>query len=556
MRNPVQTECGHLFCRECLEPVLKRRHPICPLDKEEITQEGIFPDNACRREILNLEVGCNYMAGGCSWVGRLKDVENHHKTCEHRETQCKQCGQYVQHLTLAGHQDKECPMRPEKCTHCSKNVPHQQMEDHIQKKCPDVLHVCPNGCDKSLRMKLPELEKHTSLKLGTCPLAEIECPFYLYGCTFVSLRKDLQVHMQQYQIYHFQLQADRFKELQQTTTKNESSLHHLLERTGSMESRVSAVERLQDALDQRVELLDERRERAVDRYDNKIGGIEEQALRVAASVADVTRKVEDLQLEAASARSTTMSSGYGTGGISSTTVFPFGRVGSLNAGATSLGPHGSGLTPITTSSLGGSSLISPQRIESLTTRLVELEHSVDRSLSSCLDQELRIQLLERATYNGILLWKVDEFERRRKEAVEGITLSLYSTPFYTSRHGYKMCARIYLNGDGLGKGTHMSFFFVIMRGPIDDLLPWPFKQKVTLALLNQTGKKHVTDSFRPDPHSSSFQRPGRREMNIASGCPMFIRQEHLVNGGFVKDDCIYIRVLVDTAELPKVLPGN
>ncbi len=105
-----------------------------------------------------------------------------------------------------------------------------------------------------------------------------------------------------------------------------------------------------------------------------------------------------------------------------------------------------------------------------------------------------------------------------------------------------MCARIYLNGDGLGKNSHVSFFFVIMRGPIDELLPWPFKQKVTLTLINQEGKKHVTDSFRPDPHSGSFQRPGRREMNIASGCPMFIRQELLLNGGFVKDDSIYFNM--------------
>ena len=188
------------------------------------------------------------------------------------------------------------------------------------------------------------------------------------------------------------------------------------------------------------------------------------------------------------------------------------------------------------------------RVESLHARVVELEHSVDRSLSSCLDQELRIQLLERATYNSILLWKVDKFERRRKEAKEGITLSLYSTPFYTNRHGYKMCARIYLNGDGLGKDTHMSFFFVVMRGPIDELLQWPFKQKVTLTLVNQMGKKHVTDSFRPDPNSSSFQRPGRREMNIASGCPMFMRLEHLLKGGFVKDDCIYLSVMVEKTD--------
>ena len=65
---------------------------------------------------------------------------------------------------------------------------------------------------------------------------------------------------------------------------------------------------------------------------------------------------------------------------------------------------------------------------------------------------------------------MDEFEHRRKEAVEGVTLSLYSTPFYTSRQVYKICATAYLNGDGLGKGSHLSFFFVIMRGLCDVLL--------------------------------------------------------------------------------------
>ena len=125
-------------------------------------------------------------------------------------------------------------------------------------------------------------------------------------------------------------------------------------------------------------------------------------------------------------------------------------------------------------------------------------------------------------------------------------MSLYSVPFYTGRHGYKMCARVYLNGDGLGKGTHLSFFFVVMKGPFDALLPWPFKQRVSLAIVNQAGKKDVTDTFCPDPQSSSFQRPMQKEMNVASGCPMFIRKEHLLNGGFVKDDSIFLRVVVDT----------
>ena len=192
-------------------------------------------------------------------------------------------------------------------------------------------------------------------------------------------------------------------------------------------------------------------------------------------------------------------------------------------------------------------IVTPQGIQE---RMVD-EHMirVDSELGSCLEHEMRLQYLEGPMYDGVLLWKIDEFDRRKREAIDGTTMSLYSTPFYTGRHGYKMCAHIYLNGDGMGKNSHLSFFFVVMRGPFDGLLQWPFKQKVTLTLLNQAGKKHVSESFHPDPNSSSFQRPGRREMNIASGCPMFIRLEHLLNGGFVKDDCIYVRVVVDVFDL-------
>lgn len=50
--------------------------------------------------------------------------------------------------------------------------------------------------------------------------------------------------------------------------------------------------------------------------------------------------------------------------------------------------------------------------------------------------------------------------------------------FYTSKYGYKMCLRIYLNGDGTGRGSHLSLFFVVMRGQSDALLKWPFNQKV------------------------------------------------------------------------------
>ena len=152
------------------------------------------------------------------------------------------------------------------------------------------------------------------------------------------------------------------------------------------------------------------------------------------------------------------------------------------------------------------------------------------------------------SFDGVLLWKISDVSAKIYESFNEPEKSFYSPPFFTSRHGYKMRARIYLNGDGMGKGTHISLFFVIMRGEYDALLRWPFRQKVTFMLLDQRNVEHVIDAFRPDPNSSSFQRP-RRETNIASGCPLFFPLAELNKHAYIKDDAMFIKVIVDCSDL-------
>ena len=118
--------------------------------------------------------------------------------------------------------------------------------------------------------------------------------------------------------------------------------------------------------------------------------------------------------------------------------------------------------------------------------------------------------------NGTLLWKIDGFASKRQNAIRGLQTFLDSRPFFTSQEGYKMRARIYMNGDGIGKNTHVSLFFVVMKGEYDALLPWPFQKKITMMLLDQNNGEHMIDAFRSDPESSSFQRP-KNNMNVASG---------------------------------------
>ena len=187
-------------------------------------------------------------------------------------------------------------------------------------------------------------------------------------------------------------------------------------------------------------------------------------------------------------------------------------------------------------------------IRKLQRRTEYLEHTLGARNIAIAELEDYVRQEQFSSYNGVLLWKITDFTRKRNEARSGQHVSTYSPCFYTSRHGYKMCARIYLNGDGIGKGTHFSIFFVVMRGEYDAILRWPFRQKVTFMLLDQDNVEHVVDAFRPDPSSSSFQRP-KRDMNIASGCPTFCAMTQLNNHAYVKDDTMFIKVIVDTGDL-------
>ena len=181
-------------------------------------------------------------------------------------------------------------------------------------------------------------------------------------------------------------------------------------------------------------------------------------------------------------------------------------------------------------------------------RIESIEHTLALRNVTLADLEEYVKQQEFSSLDGQLLWKIPDYARKRNDAVTGQQVSFDSPCFYTSRHGYKMCARIYLNGDGIGKGTHISIFFGVMRSQYDALLRWPFRQKVTFMLLDQDNVEHVIDAFRPDPNSSSFQRP-RKETDITSGCPMFCSLAELNNHAYVRDDTMFVKVIVDTDDL-------
>ncbi|XP_019852876.1 PREDICTED: TNF receptor-associated factor 3-like isoform X1 [Amphimedon queenslandica] len=187
--------------------------------------------------------------------------------------------------------------------------------------------------------------------------------------------------------------------------------------------------------------------------------------------------------------------------------------------------------------------------QDLQDKIGQLERNNTALIDKVNDVESRITTLERATFNATKVWKIKQLQQQINDAMAGNCTSIDSSPFYSNplnSHGYKMCLRLYILGDGIGKGTHMSLFFVVMKGEFDNILQWPFTHKVTFKLINQCGARDIMDVFQPDPFSPSFQKP-KSDMNVPYGCPRFVSIKELMQGGFIEDDAIFIKAEVDTA---------
>lgn len=125
--------------------------------------------------------------------------------------------------------------------------------------------------------------------------------------------------------------------------------------------------------------------------------------------------------------------------------------------------------------------------------------------------------------------------------------TVLSDPFYTSSSGYKMRLRLSSFHENNAQATHISLFFILMRGEYDSILKWPFEYKVSFCIHDQIGaEQHILHTIDPQTQLNHFQRP-QSEMSIAGTITKFCPLEALKgdNNRYVQDDTMFIRVIVD-----------
>ena len=128
---------------------------------------------------------------------------------------------------------------------------------------------------------------------------------------------------------------------------------------------------------------------------------------------------------------------------------------------------------------------------------------------------------------------------------------VYFPSFYTHTHGYRMCIRVDPKGNADGKGTHVSVFTYLMKGPFDDYLKWPFRGEITIQIANQDGDHDHIGMAIPYDDETPDQCTGRvtdKERANGWGKQQFLAHTDLGYNGarktqYLKDDIIIVRVV-------------
>ena len=168
--------------------------------------------------------------------------------------------------------------------------------------------------------------------------------------------------------------------------------------------------------------------------------------------------------------------------------------------------------------------------------------------TNCLPLPFRPWLQNTPTCYPRPLWvtKMNGFQAKKNKAEEWC-----SGPVYSHFGGYKMCVRVYANGNGEGKGTHVSVFVSLMRGDNDNILKWPFKGTIKVSLLNQLedGQHHTREPWSPDDDvtEDTSGRVTAGEKANGWGFSKFIPYQDLSYKGdkncqYLKDNTLFFRV--------------
>eukprot|EP00117_Sycon_ciliatum_P045282 scpid97252/ scgid4552/ TNF receptor-associated factor family protein DDB_G0273433/DDB_G0273509 len=168
----------------------------------------IFTDRHAEREIGEwVKVYCSMNTNGCTWTGKLRNVEDHTAVCEYTNVRCPNegCSEAVHRNQLNHHVTDVCRYTPVPCALCSVLVPQALTPDHIAQECINAEVQCAM-CRNEIKRK--ELVQHMA---EDCPNKTVVCPYHQYSCAFEGTREQVDRHCESQKEHHMHLRSQKTK---------------------------------------------------------------------------------------------------------------------------------------------------------------------------------------------------------------------------------------------------------------------------------------------------------------------------------------------------------
>ena len=424
LKEPQLTICGHQFCGGCLRPLIKDNKLACPVCRTELKSSDLFPNNAIKRDVLNLKIKCDLYREGCEWVAELAQKEAHFEQCGFVTVPCpQQCGMPVRRKDLEKHKTSQCKFRDVTCPHCHEVMKFRDLKSHIEHTCLDIREPCSQKCGQIV------VRRDIAIHNESCPCAYVVCP---NQCDEDVQRKYLKRHL-------------RYLCERRTVTCN--YCHEHMEKRQLQDHRSSCPKypiaciyqcRRQVA---RCEMNDH-----VGRHGNCPSS--QLECDFCSSGCKFTGKRRELEEHLSRDNLEHL-------------ILVMNLVHTQNTHLRRV----------------------ECQLRSTKATLRQRESELDHIKAEVASKLPQLNLPHPGEF--VHLWKIDHWSDRMQEAVLGTVTRITSGPMYTDHPGHRVSFDVCPNGSMLQLGSHVSVFPIVESGEYDEELVWPVHVSFRVTVIDQ-----------------------------------------------------------------------
>ena len=539
LTEPYLGSCGHHVCQQCRTRLLADGKKECPeCRKPDILSSARF-NKLLQREINDLKVRCKHHREGCRWTGEVRDLQSHldpdKRRCGYILLPCSfGCGERILSGAMREHRKSSCTKRQMSCQYCSS---YSSSYDIVTAKhlpiCLQAPVTCPNNCKKE-GLKRKQFQAH----IDECPLQVISCPFTSAGCTVKLPRNEMEKHEDTAMRQHLRLVKLQLKQ-EPSTPPAATVSPPFLYNQAPMEFIISDFsEKKKEWICSPFYTHNSGYKFRLQVYPNgnSVGSGSHMSVYAQLMRGEYDNELEwpfggDIRVELLNWKE---DKNHYSGTI------PFSRY---------YDPNGTNTSRVvnreTSTSLGSPQFISHTDLVPTTNTVYLSDDCLKLRVSAAVYSPLLLPLTPAwqdslSTTKFGIQFTISEYSKRKQ-----FNNQYYSPPFTTSPQGYTLCLKVFTNGDGSGKGSHLSIFAHIMKGQHDDRLQWPFTGTIIIELLNWLeNKRHFKGTLSIDT-DDKFVRVTEGEYGSVTGYARFVPHSSLnssTNTQYLYQDCIRMRV--------------